>query len=331
LHSFNPQTSVEAPRPKTVDDERGLTTQLSNITAIQSRLSLDDRPQAPVLAPLTQEPESSSAYKEDDNGSTVLLDGLRPWPVPPHLYRCPLKECAKGLPEGEYRRVWNYESFIRHLLEGHVYGDKHDVYSTRVSGPEQILLWASRRGHDAIIKTLLDNGTNVETRDRRGYTPLAAAAYEGYDNVVRLLLDKGADREARNKNARTPLALATRKGDVDSLKLLIQRGADIDSRDSFGDTPLTVAATHSHEEVVEQLVQGGANLESRNDGDNTPLLLATGARRRAIVRLLLKYGANPESKNKAGYSPLSIAETRTDDGILRLLQDAVEGRRPTEP
>ena len=65
------------------------------------------------------------------------------------------------------------------------------------------LWWAAEKGHEAVVKLLLEKGADVESRyaeyDR---TPLSRAAENGHEAVVKLLLEKGADVES--KNARWP-------------------------------------------------------------------------------------------------------------------------------
>ncbi len=53
------------------------------------------------------------------------------------------------------------------------------------------LTYASRHGHTAVVKTLLDAGAEVNVSDRFYHgTPLSAAASEGHAEIVRLLLAK---------------------------------------------------------------------------------------------------------------------------------------------
>jgi ankyrin repeat protein len=51
------------------------------------------------------------------------------------------------------------------------------------------LFLAAERGHDAIVRVLLERGeVKVNTKDRDGQTTLYMAAVKGHDAVVRLLL-----------------------------------------------------------------------------------------------------------------------------------------------
>jgi ankyrin repeat protein len=60
------------------------------------------------------------------------------------------------------------------------------------------LSWAAEKGHEAVVKLLLDKNADVESKDTNGRTPLSWAAEEGHEAVVKLLLDKNADIESKD-------------------------------------------------------------------------------------------------------------------------------------
>jgi ankyrin repeat protein len=59
------------------------------------------------------------------------------------------------------------------------------------------------------VKLLLDKGAKLETKDTRyGQTPLWWAAEKGHEAVVKLLLNKGAEVGIENRGGWTALQLA---------------------------------------------------------------------------------------------------------------------------
>jgi ankyrin repeat protein len=44
---------------------------------------------------------------------------------------------------------------------------------------------------EAVVQMLLEKGTEVDTKDSSGRTPLSLAAICGYKTVIQLLLEKG--------------------------------------------------------------------------------------------------------------------------------------------
>src|SRR5262245_32407332 len=61
------------------------------------------------------------------------------------------------------------------------------------------LVEASQEGRIDTIQTLLEQGVDVNVRDKQGRLALVAAATEGQTEVVQLLLAKGADVNAKDK------------------------------------------------------------------------------------------------------------------------------------
>lgn len=73
---------------------------------------------------------------------------------------------------------------------------------------------AARKGHEAIVKLLLETGRmNIDMKDFNGWTPLAWAAYMGHEAVMKLLLETGrVDVESSDSGRRTPLSWAASQG-----------------------------------------------------------------------------------------------------------------------
>ena len=63
-----------------------------------------------------------------------------------------------------------------------------------VEAGQTSLMLASRGGHEAVVKLLLEAGADVASADCSGQTSLGLASRAGHEAVVKLLLDAGADR-----------------------------------------------------------------------------------------------------------------------------------------
>ncbi|KAH7147089.1 hypothetical protein B0J13DRAFT_665127 [Dactylonectria estremocensis] len=74
------------------------------------------------------------------------------------------------------------------------------------------LWWAVEKGHEAIVKLLLEKGADIEAKVEYGGTPLWWAVYNGHEAIVMLLLEKGADVEAKVEYGGTPLSWAAENG-----------------------------------------------------------------------------------------------------------------------
>ncbi|RYP51033.1 hypothetical protein DL768_003533 [Monosporascus sp. mg162] len=164
----------------------------------------------------------------------------------------------------------------------------------------ELLLAAAERGHEPIVKRLLENGAAMQVVDSKGRTPLWWAAGNGHQAVVQLLVDKGADVEAKDTDGKTPLWWAVRNGHEAVVQLLVDKGADVEAKDTYGRTPLWWAARNGHKAVVKLLVDKGADVEAKDTDGETPLWWAARNGHEAFVKLLVDKGADVEAKDKDG-------------------------------
>jgi hypothetical protein len=123
---------------------------------------------------------------------------------------------------------------------------------TAYFGLEEVLALLRKNGHDPVAK------------DTCSRTPLSWAAERGHDAVVKQLLEKGAELESTdNKHSRTPLSWATYNGHEAVVQLLLEQNAELEAKENtWGLIPLSRAALYGHKAVVKLLLEKGAELES---------------------------------------------------------------------
>ena len=162
--------------------------------------------------------------------------------------------------------------------------------------------------------------SGVDTRDRRGTTPLMYAAAVGSQDAMKLLLEAGADVNA--KNAFDATALMWAAGDIGKVRLLLAKGADVNARSKIGRTPLLIAALHDGaSEAVRLMIDKGADV-SAHDRDGISVLEAAATVNNAdTARLLLAKGATPNTKDTLGVTPLLQAawNGQRNSEVVRLL------------
>ncbi|KAK3347052.1 ankyrin repeat-containing domain protein [Lasiosphaeria hispida] len=170
------------------------------------------------------------------------------------------------------------------------------------------LSYAARGGHVDVIKRLLKMGAEIESTDGQGRTPLINAAIRGQDASVKFLIERGAKINASEKGGGTLLYHATNLGHEATVRLLLDNGDDVEAILLGGEKCLALAASNGHSVVVKLLLERGAKIESKNRHGQTPLSYAArNAETGGTTRLLLENGAEIESKDKSGRTPLSWA------------------------
>ena len=96
------------------------------------------------------------------------------------------------------------------------------------------LLRAAAKGHEEVVKLLLEKDAELETKDEGyGRTPLLYAARNGHESVVKLLLEKGAKQETKDKDGQTPLSCAARNKHEAVVKLLLEKAAELETKDEY--------------------------------------------------------------------------------------------------
>ena len=165
-------------------------------------------------------------------------------------------------------------------------------------------------GHNAIVKQLIRQGADIESKDGSGRTPLSSVAGNGHEALVRVLIKRGAATNSEDMHRRTPLWWAAEGGHEVVIELLLDAKSFVDARDFKGQTPLSAAASAAHERVVEKLIKMGALVNTVSLEGSTPLTRTVEHRRKAgetlsLSRMLLDAGADPNMTGQ-GRTPLIV-------------------------
>ena len=171
-------------------------------------------------------------------------------------------------------------------------------------------IWkAASSGNDERINILLDEGINIDSRDKYGFTPLILASSKTRSSssldTVKLLLDKGADINARTDSGYTALmhsvGTTNSTSSLDTVKLLLDNGADINAKTNSGTNALILSAGNSNNtsslETVKLLLDNGADINAKTNSGETALTLSVKNSNTKssldTIRLLLDKRANP--------------------------------------
>ena len=190
----------------------------------------------------------------------------------------------------------------------------------------------------------------LESRNARGQTALAAAVLKGRIAAARVLLSMGADANAPIRFAAgarpdasgleraqrpelaegsTPLIMAQ---DAAITALLLRFGADTRIKNSYGWSALFYYTHHGSVEMIETLLAGGAAINDTADVDpshagSTPLMWAAYMNRTAHLQVLLRHKARVDIRDRAGKTALDYARGFGHQEAIRLLTAAATASR----
>ncbi|MCF8462942.1 MAG: ankyrin repeat domain-containing protein [Rickettsiaceae bacterium] len=140
------------------------------------------------------------------------------------------------------------------------------------------LLKAVRDGNEQMVKSLLDEGVDVNTIDEYGVTALMNAILFKNVGVVKVLLDNGADVNMSNNSAETALTYAIKDKNKEIVKLLLEFGADINKGkgDLYNGNLLVNDKILGDKEMLEFLSAKGSNVNlliNTTDNEGKTLLV----------------------------------------------------------
>lgn len=168
------------------------------------------------------------------------------------------------------------------------------------------LLLASKNGHVKVVKELLKRRANVSHRDNEGKDIWNYAIEEKGKDLLKILVQEGAAK-AIHMTSRQPLFFAAKSGKCDAIKYLLKFKRDFPVRDTeTKNTFLHYAAKHDQHVVIE-MFHSAKLINLQNKRGNTPLHIACKEGFEHTIKTLLKYQANTDILNDKGETALHVA------------------------
>ncbi|HEX7338365.1 MAG TPA: ankyrin repeat domain-containing protein [Rhodanobacteraceae bacterium] len=233
-----------------------------------------------------------------------------------------------------------------------------DVSATDADG-NSALHHAARSTDLSVVADLVDAGAPIDSLNRRGQTPLAAACHsanwvmaewlvkhharttvEGGEPAlvaaagiadddpagINLLLANKARANARDNLDRSALMTAALEGHVLIARALIDARADVNAADAHGTTALMEAARTGATDIVAMLCAAGADIATRDRHGRDALMLACLSSRAsaATVGELMQAGADPRGTDEDGRSALDCATSAGRWDLVAILDPSSE-------
>lgn len=149
--------------------------------------------------------------------------------------------------------------------------------------------------HSPITNSLiLHEATN---REKESYL-LLQACLKGKLKKVKSLVEEGCNINVRNYRNRTPLHYACTYNYPEIVQYLIEQGADVNAIDDDGDTPLHIAFSESRTDIAEYLIKKGADLDIKNKNRRMPLENSKHQKNSITINDLIFYSADNSCTRK---------------------------------
>jgi ankyrin repeat protein/ketosteroid isomerase-like protein len=192
-------------------------------------------------------------------------------------------------------------------------------------------VWA---GDTGLVDNLVRFGTDVNTRDANGLTPLMIAAGTANAPLTRRLLAAGADVHTGDAGAgATALHKACQGGNLDVVTALVEAGAFIDAvAPTTGHTPLMDALWFKFPEIARYLLAQGAGLNlsthygfSLKEHFEYELNVNTiGKERLLLAEQYLQERQASDANQIAAQRLMAAVNAGDTDGVRRLIEEGVE-------
>lgn len=109
------------------------------------------------------------------------------------------------------------------------------------------------------LEMLVDKGSNVNTSNNYGITPLMHIARCGGNEEFNYLINNNANIYDKNSDGKTVLMYAACDNRLDDYKVrrLLEKGAEVNARDNRGQTALYYATKCNISKIIKAIVQFG--------------------------------------------------------------------------
>ena len=168
------------------------------------------------------------------------------------------------------------------------------------AAPDAPVADAAMRGDLAALRTLVQNGADVNAAQGDGMSALHWAAQHGNRDMAELLVRAGASLDAVTRIGQyTPLHLASKVGAADVVAALAAAGSDVKAKTASGAEAIHFAAGSGSADAVKALLDKGADANAiETEWGQTPLIFAAALDRADAIKVLLQHGADPKIASK---------------------------------
>lgn len=180
-----------------------------------------------------------------------------------------------------------------------------------------------------MVKRLVNAGSEVNTYDSDGYTPLCKAVMAEDVDIVKYLVKKKAKLEITGTMYGSPLHIACRRALMDTIKVLVEAGAGVnDVQPTIVGNPIQAAARcwygrkegDIQDRVIRYLIEEGkADVKVTGGLHGCALNAVCGWATAEMVKLLLEKGAKVDVADSQGRVAMHYAAVQSLEHFLPII------------
>ena len=197
------------------------------------------------------------------------------------------------------------------------------------------LVEAARRGFCNVAELLIEKGSNVNLRNKKGKTPLYFAVENKDEQLIRLLLKNKADVSMRYKDSNSTERIYVVRGKEEGkpvwhyvlvnkhvLGLFLKKtqGASLDVAD-FGAVLRSGHGQDPPVDITDNIIQDSDALLQEISGETVLHIACMKKDQPDVIDLLVQSGADVNAQAADGFTPLHIAAIYGNFRIVRKLVD----------
>lgn len=184
------------------------------------------------------------------------------------------------------------------------------------------LMWAAYAGEMALVKDLIEMGSDLQMYDDHGYNVITFCATTGQDDpaIYDVLIEHGADVTATNRDGANALLLIAKHlgDDLTMIDYFVDHGLKRNATDDDGNGLFNYAAIKGNIPLMKKAIEWGLPHTERNkQGGNAMLFASRGYRGSvndlSVYEFLAEQGVDPNVATYDGETPLHNLAFRTKD------------------
>ena len=184
-----------------------------------------------------------------------------------------------------------------------------DQAMTDIDGNKLIFISVDGNCREVILQSLIDQGVDVNAKNKKGCTALMLASMKGNINDMNVLITAGADQTIKDADGDTWIHYAVH-GDCrkDVLQAMIDLGADVNAANNRNTTALMLACMKSNVDAINVLLSAGADRTIEDANGNIWIHYAVlGDCRKEVLQSIIDLGADVNARNKENCTALMLA------------------------